>query len=1391
MSEYIRLIAAIRAANDGFVGLVDAKDVKGTGKDGGVVPDDAISESSVTQHVDAIAADIKAEELATDITDTTLRLAPDGNNGVEFVAGTGGLVAHAHDGTYHTGTLPEGDVSFDNTTGHTHDGTDSTKVDYTDLESIPSEFTPAAHTQTASTITDFDTEVENNVEVAANVAARHAQSHTFDSADHTGSLSEAKISFHNTTGHNHDGTDSTKVVYTDLTSIPIEFTPSAHTQAASTITDFDTEVSNNTNVAANTTHRTSDGKDHSDVVLNNTHRTSDGKDHSDVVLNNTHRTSDGKDHSDVVLANSHRADATIHFTEASINLTATQVSVADAGGYYTGAEVEAVLDEIGQTRAINGYDLLDPDTLPDLSFDAGTRTFTASVQAAKPNFSFWVDSKKVTKTTSQTVVVPDVTGTYYVVFDNSGTLQSIPQSSVVAVHFYENAITGLVYWNATDGTAILGDERHGILMDARTHHYNHSTFGARYESGLDITGLTNGGTTYTTTTSGYFWDEDIRHTISLLSTSPFIYRLGATGEWTGTTPDNKVSHTAGGSYHVWNEWTGSTWQLTEGGSSTDYWVIFYIATPDLSGYNVKKIIGHNAYKSANAARNAIDGERSTLSTEGLPNPEYIFLFATIVKRTGETQEIDSDGNLYLDLRTERGGGTGSQSTTASVAGNVVTNTANFNTHLSATDTDVQAALDTLDDHVHVASQVTDFDTEVSNNTNVAANTTHRTSDGKDHSDVVLNNTHRGSDGKDHSDVVLNNTHRTSDGTNHANVVLNDTHRGSDGKDHSDVVLANTHRADATIHFTEASIDVVDLTSASGSDGQVLTKGAGTATSWEDAGGGGTSVHNDLTSIQGGSATERYHLDASGYADVPLNTSARHAQSHTYDSADHTGSLSEANVSFNSTSGHAHNGFDAKKVTYIDLAFIPSTFAPSAHTQAASTITDFDVEVANNTTVAANTSARHAQSHAFDSADHTGALSEAKISFNTSTGHNHDGTDSTKVAYTDLTSIPSTFAPSAHTQAASTITDFDAEVSSNTSVATNTTHRTSDGKNHSDVVLANSHRVDATIHFTEASIDVADLTSASGSDGQVLTKGVGTATSWEDAGGGGGGDVSSSGTPVNNQVAIWTDSSTIEGDTGLTWDGSTLAASAITCATLTASTSIKLGDNDSLIHGTGSDTAIKYSSSQLSLFIGVPDVGTSGSNKRALIICERGDLNTAYNHSAQTNPTLYIQSSDAAQVNDYISFAHDQTDGNITTGNGRLTLNPSTYTRIGNAASSSHSMGADDLFCSADAEVKGTLYLDGAFVGENEQHTSSTGPSVTLGTHILLSSSSSTVTVYLGDVDTKGYHLYVKNNSGSPNAIEFDGYSDIDGGSGAFSREYGSVHLYNVDGNGSWIVLSEK
>ncbi len=51
------------------------------------------------------------------------------------------------------------------------------------------------------------------------------------------------------------------------------------------------------------------------------------------------------------------------------------------------------------------------------------------------------------------------------------------------------------------------------------------------------------------------------------------------------------------------------------------------------------------------------------------------------------------------------------------------------------------------------------------------------------------------------------------------------------------------------------------------------------------------------------------------------------------------------------------------------------------------------------------------------------------------------------------------------------------------------------------------------------------------------------------GGGGGGDVSKVGTPVNNQVAVWTGDGTIEGDTALTFDTTTntLTVGALTTA----------------------------------------------------------------------------------------------------------------------------------------------------------------------------------------------------------------------------------------------------
>lgn len=304
---------------------------------------------------------------------------------------------------------------------------------------------------------------------------------------------------------------------------------------------------------------------------------------------------------------------------------------------------------------VNGYDLQVSESLPDLTFNTTTRTLSVSVKSGSSNFYFWSNGKKITKTTTQTVIIPDTTSTYYVYFDNTGALVAAEESAVTNQGFMEYSITALIYWNKTAQSALVGNELHGIRMSASTHQYNHMTYGARYESGFDLSGMVDNTTSYTGTSLGKFWDEDIQHSIAAQTTHPFIYKLGATGEWTGTTPDNLVGFENGTTNVVYNENDGGTWKLTESGSATDYIIYFFIATPDIIGYSVKKIIGQNGYKDRNAARDAIGTELANITTDGLPSPEFIFLYAYIVRQNGDLEEMDDNDGLFLDLRNSKGG----------------------------------------------------------------------------------------------------------------------------------------------------------------------------------------------------------------------------------------------------------------------------------------------------------------------------------------------------------------------------------------------------------------------------------------------------------------------------------------------------------------------------------------------------------------------------------------------------------------------------------------------------------------------------------------------------------------------------------------------------------------
>lgn len=69
---------------------------------------------------------------------------------------------------------------------------------------------------------------------------------------------------------------------------------------------------------------------------------------------------------------------------------------------------------------------------------------------------------------------------------------------------YKYALVALVHWNATQGIGLCGSEMHGIRMDSRTHHYLHTAVGARFNEGIDILGLANANTQYTSINGGSF-----------------------------------------------------------------------------------------------------------------------------------------------------------------------------------------------------------------------------------------------------------------------------------------------------------------------------------------------------------------------------------------------------------------------------------------------------------------------------------------------------------------------------------------------------------------------------------------------------------------------------------------------------------------------------------------------------------------------------------------------------------------------------------------------------------------------------------------------------------------------------------------------------------------------
>lgn len=88
------------------------------------------------------------------------------------------------------------------------------------------------------------------------------------------------------------------------------------------------------------------------------------------------------------------------------------------------------------------------------------------------------------------------------------------------------------------------------------------------------------------------------------------------------------------------------------------------------------------------------------------------------------------------------------------------------------------------------------------------------------------------------------------------------------------------------------------------------------------------------------------------------------------------------------------------------------------------------------------------------------------------------------------------------------------------------------------------------------------------------------------------------------------------------------------------------DNQSFNFGGSNDALISYRTAQTpdSLVLGV------STDSNGFIICEKADVSYDFAHALQTNPTLFIQSANQSS-DEWISFAHNQTDAEILVGTG--------------------------------------------------------------------------------------------------------------------------------------------
>lgn len=289
---------------------------------------------------------------------------------------------------------------------------------------------------------------------------------------------------------------------------------------------------------------------------------------------------------------------------------------------------------------------------------------------------------------------PDVTGGYFFYFDENFQ----PVVTTVPWELEKHAVIAYVFYNASLGDGIAFYELHDAHRDPLIHYRLHFVDGTQVEegsgflaSGFVLNSATDGDKTLGIS-GGRVWDEDIDFDITgVPDGGPYTIwnRTGASGDWVWQTV-NQFNFLVSGLNIVYNEFTGSTWQLTALTGNPQFVNVWAFATTALEGIRqIFFVIGQTVFTDQATAEAESVG---SINWGILPFQEIAPLYQLTYRRAQS-----NSGHGKADLR--RVARLAGARSTVSQGGVSPTTAAavSFVPYGSLMDTNVQSAIQTLED----------------------------------------------------------------------------------------------------------------------------------------------------------------------------------------------------------------------------------------------------------------------------------------------------------------------------------------------------------------------------------------------------------------------------------------------------------------------------------------------------------------------------------------------------------------------------------------------------------------------------------------------------------------------------------------------------------------------